>query len=671
MLAASLSAEPCQGLDLPALSDLLEEEVALTAEADTVVTATRYAQRVDRTPSNVHVITREEIEAMAPKSAADLLRFVPGLAVLRRQQLGHEVGAAGTGGQYANKVLVLLDGHRMTEPGFGSIPWVDLPVVVDELQRVEVVFGPESTVYGTNAFAAVVNFITRTRERDPASTFRVAGGNRGYSTATLHSRQPLGDGMVSATFQAEKRGGFGPLVTGFDLPDPGYPSGEGIERRVARLSHELPVGEGRTLHYSIAATHSDLAEVPHLPGAPRAVMTHQEGTYLAAEYEQSLGPERSLTLRSSFYRLARDQGAPSLLSSGVLSSVLDSSLADLEVRLRHRWGAWSTVTGATTRRVTQVGYLVDPGDDDARTTELFAQGERDFGDRFVLYLGARQVLQDLADDELSWKVAGLYRPRRDTAWRLSIGTSFRQPDLITDRFVTTSTLRGQALNGLAFAGNPGIQSEVARNFLQLGWERRWDASSLKVNAYTAKLERLIQFRPFGPLLSTVTPPIFSLGRPGLRFENVLTPARVKGLTVSGTRELGAFRLQATYTVQDVDDLPGFQDAPYAPPRVGSLQLLLPPSPERRWSGSLALHGVGPVEVDPDALLAGAAPTLGGWATADLALTRRLSGRLRATLAVRDLLDQSRRNLIYSLLGGAGDKGARFGREVWLGVTFDL
>jgi outer membrane cobalamin receptor len=658
-------------LDIDSLSDLLAEEAALTTAADTVVTATRYAQRVDRTPSNVTVISREEIEAMAPKSAADLLRFVPGLAVLRRQQLGHEVGALGTGGQFANKVLVLLDGHRMTEPGFGSIPWADLPIVVDELERVEVVFGPESAVYGTNAFAAVVNFITRSSGGVSRRRLRVAAGTRDYTSVTGHVRDQSDGGHLSAVVQLEGRGGFGPMVDSTGAPDTGFPGEEDLSRRVARVSHELEVGEGERLRYSLAATQARIRGVPHIPAVQSATLEEHRGTYLSADYERELGPQRSLTLRSSFARLERQLGAAPLAALGIQESNLDSSLGDLELRLRHRWGAWSVVTGATSRRVKQIGYLTSGQDDDSVTSALFAQGERNFGKRFVLYLGARQVFQDLADDELSWQVAGLYRPRPHTAWRLGLGTSFRQPDVITDRLTTADTLGGQPLNSPAFQSNHAVQSEVAREFLQLGWERRWSRATLSVDGYTAKLERRIDLVSFGPTVTTLTAPVISLGRPGLRFENAATAARVRGLTVAGERRLGVLRLKGTVTFQDVDGVPVSVDAPYAPHQVGSLQLLLPASPARRWSGALSLHGVSAVDVDPNALGDGAPARLPGWATTDLSLTRRLSGASRMTIGVRDLFDTQRREMIYSFIGDTREQGVRFGREFWLGVTFDL
>ena len=147
--------------------------------------------------------------------------------------------------------------------------------------------------------------------------------------------------------------------------------------------------------------------------------------------------------------------------------------------------------------------------------------------------------------------------------------------------------------------------------------------------------------------------------------------RVKGVTVAGETDLGAFRLKATVTLQDVDCRTNQTDAPYAPHRVGSLQLLLPPSPDRRWSGALSLHAVSSLDVDANALLDGAPARLPGWATTDLSLTRRVTSRTRVTFSVRDLFDKQRREMLYTLIGDNREQGVRFGREVWLGVSFDL
>lgn len=655
------------------LSSLLEEESALTEEAETVVTATRYAQRVDRTPSNVHVITREQIDALEPKSLADVLRLVPGMAVLRRQQLGHELSAFGVGGQFSNKILVLLDGHRVTEPGFGATLWNELPVVLEEVERVEVVLGPESTLYGSNAFAGVVNIRTGRHRGKEVERLTLRGGNRGFQEQSYHRTTRLGDDGLQLSLLHELRGSFGPLADADHRVDRAFVSGESKDRLVARVVHEAQPDPRTRLRTSVAATQSGDSHLPLAPGAQTELDGQGSGVWTSLDLERSFDPDRTLGFRATYYRLERDLSASPFGPFGVPDARLDSSLGDFELSLRDRLGPWRMATGYYGRRVTTESYLVNGADPDATTSEVFLQGERDFGDRFVLFVGARWVFQDLADDELSWKVAGLYRPRRDLAFRLSLGTSFRQPDLITARFPTVATFRGAPVTPPIFVANPGLRNEVAHEFLQAGVERRLERGRWKLDYYTARLDDLISLVDVGPQVVAFTPGPTPLGISSQQWRNAANGARVRGVTLALERELGPLRLWLSANHQQVDGVPGSDDAPYAPPRSASLTLALPEDRPggRRWSGSLSWTGVSATDVDRNAILDGAPRLLPGYGTVDLQWTRELSAQTSVTLAVKNLLDREHREMIYSLVGDSQEQGVWFGREVWLAVRVDL
>lgn len=668
LLAVSLSAQGLGGLE--DLSDLLEGEAALTEEAEVVVTAARYPQRVDRTPSNVFVITREQLQAMNAKSLADALRFVPGFTVFRRQQLGHEVSAFGVGGQFSNKILVLLDGHRITEPAFGSASWQDFPLVLEEVDRIEVVQGPESTLYGSNAFAGVVNILTGAHLGKEVERLSLAGGNRGYSDLSYHRSTRLEEGNLSVSLRQERRGGFGGLEDGAGNLDPFFTSGEEQRRRILRLVHESRPGGTWNSRWSLALTEVGHQGLALAPGSPTEQDGQTRATFVTLDLDRALRDDQQLRIRGSFSEFDRQlSGAPFTLF-GIQERQQGSSQLELEVSLSDRVGPWKLAGGLSGRRVTATSYLTGGADDDALTSELFLHGERDFGDRFVLFLGVREIFQQLASDELSWKIAGLYRPRPDTALRLSLGTSFRQPDLVSARFLTVSSFRGAPTNQPLFATNPNLGNEVAQGFVQFGMERRWHDSRAKVDFYTAELEGIIDLVPFGPRPVAFTPAPTLLPIRSQRWENGREVARVRGVTVAFEKSLGELQLQLGGHLQDVDGLNGFEDAPYAPPHSESLILTLP-SEGRRCSGSLAVLRTSATDVDVNARQDGAAAKLPGYTTVDLHIQRVLSSRSRLGLSVRNLFDQRVREMIYSMIGDHQEQGVRFGREVWLTWRVDL
>jgi vitamin B12 transporter len=123
-----------------------------------VVTATRTAQTEDQTLAPVTVITREEIELLQPSSLQDLLNDTPGMSVSNQGGPG-KVSALFLRGTNSNQVLVLVDGIRVGNATAGTTPIQDIPV--DQIQRIEIVRGPFSSLYGSEAVGGVIQIFLR------------------------------------------------------------------------------------------------------------------------------------------------------------------------------------------------------------------------------------------------------------------------------------------------------------------------------------------------------------------------------------------------------------------------------------------------------------------------------------------------------------------------------
>jgi outer membrane receptor for ferrienterochelin and colicins len=141
-------------------------EQLMNIEVATVNAASKFDQKVTEAPSYVTVITAEEIQKYGYRTLADVLESVPGFYVTNDRNYSY-VGVRGFGrSDYNDRVLLLIDGHRLNDPVYGeALIGTEFPVDIDLIQRVEIVRGPGSALYGTNAFSAVINVITR-RGRD-------------------------------------------------------------------------------------------------------------------------------------------------------------------------------------------------------------------------------------------------------------------------------------------------------------------------------------------------------------------------------------------------------------------------------------------------------------------------------------------------------------------------
>ncbi|HEY3592512.1 MAG TPA: TonB-dependent receptor, partial [Polyangiaceae bacterium] len=137
-------------------------EVVLT-QADEVIAASRVTEAVEDAPSSVSIIRSEELRGMAYPTIAEALRGIRGVYVSDDRSY-ETLGFRGLGrlGDFGNRVLVLLDGHPTNDDWIGSsYVGYDARTDLDDIDRIEIVRGPGSVLYGTNAFSGVVNLVSR------------------------------------------------------------------------------------------------------------------------------------------------------------------------------------------------------------------------------------------------------------------------------------------------------------------------------------------------------------------------------------------------------------------------------------------------------------------------------------------------------------------------------
>jgi len=157
---------------------------AQTLLPETVVSASREPLPGTRVGSAVTVLTREYIEARQATTAADLLREVPGVAVSRTGSFGGLVDVRIRGAE-SNHTLVLIDGIKVNDPSLGQ-NFDFSQLLAGDIERIEVLRGPQSSIYGSEAIGGVINIITRTARRGlegngffEGGSFRTLAGGTG------------------------------------------------------------------------------------------------------------------------------------------------------------------------------------------------------------------------------------------------------------------------------------------------------------------------------------------------------------------------------------------------------------------------------------------------------------------------------------------------------------
>jgi vitamin B12 transporter len=166
---------------------------------ETVVTATRIQTPLEQVGSSVTVITSEELERRQVRVISDVLRDVPGLAVNRTGVVGNltQVRIRGT---EANQSLVVIDGVRVNHPNGGGFDFNSLLNL--EIERIEVLRGPSSVLWGSDAIGGVINIITKRAQRPLQASIAAEGGSfgTGQVVGSLGSRRDQYDILLSGTY---------------------------------------------------------------------------------------------------------------------------------------------------------------------------------------------------------------------------------------------------------------------------------------------------------------------------------------------------------------------------------------------------------------------------------------------------------------------------------------
>ncbi|HEV2618154.1 MAG TPA: TonB-dependent receptor plug domain-containing protein [Candidatus Acidoferrales bacterium] len=142
-----------------------------------VTTASKEPEEVWKTASAIYVITQEDIRRSGATSIPELLRMVPGAEVARIDSDHWSVGIRGFGSEFSKSVLVLIDGRSVYTPLFAGVYWDLQNVMLEDVERIEVIRGPGGTIWGANAVNGVINIITKNSKDTHGTLASVSGGN--------------------------------------------------------------------------------------------------------------------------------------------------------------------------------------------------------------------------------------------------------------------------------------------------------------------------------------------------------------------------------------------------------------------------------------------------------------------------------------------------------------
>lgn len=278
----------------PALRDLSEGGLP------TVITPTRLVQSLADVPASVTVITAETIERFGMRSIPEALRLVPGMSVVHATGPDYQISYHGTNTLSPRRMNVLIDGISVYRPAFSEVIWSQLPVAIEDVERIEVTRGPNSASYGPNSMLAVVNIITRNPNDVPLGLLAATVGTQGVREVTARAGPRLGGTAVSVTAGTSRDRGFDSLtqdVSGHDS----------LEVNRLAVRSQTRFGERSTLGLQ-ASIARGTAEISFIDDFQQTYPDRRfEDIYAGAAWTTQLAPNHELSIRLDHARQSNRQ----------------------------------------------------------------------------------------------------------------------------------------------------------------------------------------------------------------------------------------------------------------------------------------------------------------------------------------------------------------------------
>lgn len=156
-----------------------------------VTSVSKTSEPLSRAPAAIYVITHDEITRSGATNVAEALRLAPNLEVRQITSTDYAITARGFGGNqadqnFANKLLVLIDGRSVYSPLYSGVYFDAQTVLLQDVDRIEVISGPGATLWGANAMNGVINIITKPSYRTQGTFASAAGGNQDQNASARY-----------------------------------------------------------------------------------------------------------------------------------------------------------------------------------------------------------------------------------------------------------------------------------------------------------------------------------------------------------------------------------------------------------------------------------------------------------------------------------------------------
>ena len=410
--------------DLIPLSELAQLDLPTLMQVDVVVTSVaKKPQRLSDVPAAVYVIDSEDIRRSGAVNIPDLLRMVPGLNVGQHNFKDWSVSARGFNEYFASKLLLLIDGRSVYTPLFSGVYWDVQDVLLQDIERIEVIRGPGGTIWGANAVNGVINIITKKAGQTQGGLVAAGIGNQERGLALRYGGQ-WGEGAYYRFFlqgRQQKPIHLEPFFTDFKTLQGGFRIDWSA---TADDSFSLQGG----LYHKPLETSSVLQILPEPPFFNEIeVKNSLSGGHLLGEWQHQFSADSDILLKIYYDLTKRDE------------PVLDQRFDTIDLDFRHRWRVnpeHEVIWGLGYRYIHDqldgvddvlFGFTFEP---DARNTHLysaFVQDEVRLNEHLTLTVGSKLEHNSYTGFEFQPSIRALWTPQEGQAFWAAVSRAVRTP----------------------------------------------------------------------------------------------------------------------------------------------------------------------------------------------------------------------------------------------------
>lgn len=456
MAISVVAQKPKQDLISRSLEDLMNIEVTSVSKKE---------EKLFQSAAAVYVITQEEIVRSGLNSIPELLRLVPGLDVARIDGTKWAVSARGFNNRFANKLLVLIDGRSVYTPETAGVYWEAQDVLLEDVERIEVIRGPGGTLWGANAVNGVINIITKDSLDTQGGLVSAGAGTEERGMGSVRYGAKLGDKASYRLFAKYfKRQGL--------INAAGINANDGQQAFRGGGRADWDPTDRDSLSFLAELFQSNLRETGTniSPAAPLAPRTNTEGFFsgghVLGRWTRTISKDSEIELQAYYDRFNRE-----VVDLHQIITTVDLDFHHhftMGQRNDFIWGLGYRTISDWTNTTSSNPVQYNPKEKTIRLLSVFAQDEFTLvKNRLRLTLGTKLEHDDYSALEVQPTARLLWTPSdQQTLWA-AISRAVKTPSR-RDRSIRVNVAAVPTAGGLigiiAPSGNENTQSEELRAF---------------------------------------------------------------------------------------------------------------------------------------------------------------------------------------------------------------